>query len=82
MLCLGRKLKLYWQAVRRTDEYNNTKGGVMTTNPKKCANPVCTCIPADKSKYCSAHCEGTAGKTTIVICRCGHADCGGNAMGS
>ena len=48
--------------------------------PKKCANPVCTCIPTDKSKYCSAHCEGQAGRTELV-CRCGHADCGGNVSG-
>jgi len=50
-------------------------------NAKKCANPVCTCIPDDKSKYCSAHCEGQAGRTEVV-CRCGHADCGGNVTGS
>ena len=45
--------------------------------PKKCANPVCTCIPDDKSKYCSAHCEGQAGRVE-VMCRCGHDECGGN----
>jgi hypothetical protein len=49
--------------------------------PKKCANPACTCIPDDKSKYCSAHCEGQAGRVE-VMCRCGHAECGGNVAGS
>jgi len=49
-------------------------------NPRKCANPVCSCIPTDKSKYCSAHCEGQAGRTEVV-CRCGHSDCSGNVTG-
>jgi hypothetical protein len=46
-------------------------------NTKKCANAACTCVPADKSKYCSAHCEGVADKVEIA-CQCGHASCGGN----
>ena len=41
---------------------------------KKCANPTCTCIPPDKEKYCSAHCEGIADKLEIA-CQCGHAGC-------
>jgi tRNA pseudouridine-54 N-methylase len=46
-------------------------------NAKKCANPVCTCIASDKSKYCSAHCEGNAGRMEVV-CRCGHEECASN----
>lgn len=53
----------------------------MANNPKKCANPVCSCIPTDKSKYCSAHCEGN-GNRAEVVCHCGHADCGGNVTNS
>ncbi len=57
------------------------KGAAMANNPKKCANPVCSCIPTDKSKYCSAHCEGN-GNRAEVVCHCGHADCGGNVTNS
>lgn len=46
--------------------------------PKKCANAACSCVPTDKAKYCSAHCEGVANKTEIV-CHCGHDNCTGNA---
>lgn len=46
-----------------------------TKPPKKCAHPPCDCIPADGSKYCSAHCEG-AGDRPELMCRCGHPDCG------
>ena len=45
-------------------------------NSKKCANAACSCIPTEKSKYCSAHCEGIANKTEIV-CTCGHPNCTG-----
>jgi hypothetical protein len=47
--------------------------------PKKCENPACSCIPTDGSKYCSAHCEGIAGKTE-VLCACGHSGCRGEAI--
>lgn len=55
-----------------------TKGDSMSENKKKCANPVCSCVPTGKNKYCSAYCEGTAGQT-VVICHCGHEECAGNA---
>jgi hypothetical protein len=47
------------------------------TKPKKCANPACSCVLTDGSKYCSAHCEGI-GDRTEVVCRCGHPECTGN----
>jgi hypothetical protein len=47
--------------------------------PKKCENAACSCIPADGSKYCSAHCEGLANKTEVV-CTCGHSGCRGDAV--
>jgi hypothetical protein len=46
---------------------------------KKCANPACTCVPPDGSKFCSAHCEGLAGSVEVV-CQCGHGPCGGNVV--
>ena len=46
-------------------------------HPKKCANAACDCVPADGSKYCSAHCEGT-GNQTELVCRCGHPNCSGD----
>jgi len=45
-----------------------------TSNPKKCANASCTCLPPEKKKYCSDHCE-KIGNRMEVICLCGHADC-------
>ncbi len=42
--------------------------------PRKCANAACTCTVVEKSKYCSAHCEGIGGKIELMCC-CGHADC-------
>jgi len=48
------------------------------TDPKKCANPTCSCIPAEKEKYCSPHCEALHGATEIV-CKCGHHTCAGEA---
>jgi hypothetical protein len=50
----------------------------MASTPRKCANAACSCIPPDKAKYCSAHCEGIADKTEIV-CKCGHTNCEGGA---
>jgi len=47
----------------------------MDSNKKTCANAVCDCVPPKGEKYCSAHCEGAAEKTSIV-CRCGHSECG------
>ena len=44
---------------------------------KKCANPACSCVTTDGSKYCSAHCEGI-GDRTEVVCRCGHPECTGD----
>ena len=46
-------------------------------SPKKCGNAACTCVPENKAKYCSAHCEGV-GDRMEVVCMCGHPDCGGN----
>jgi hypothetical protein len=46
-------------------------------NTKKCANAACSCVPPEKAKYCSAHCEGVANKTEIA-CKCGHSTCSGN----
>jgi|GEM_PF-6464822 len=43
--------------------------------PKKCGNAACTCLVPEKTKYCSAHCEGIAQKVELM-CSCGHADCG------
>jgi hypothetical protein len=42
-----------------------------------CKNAPCTC-PVDKGeKYCSVHCDSTAGHTQID-CDCGHDTCGGD----
>lgn len=41
---------------------------------KKCKNAACNCIPPEKEKFCSAHCEGIGDKTEIV-CTCGHDGC-------
>ncbi len=49
------------------------------TKDRKCANPACSCEATDKSKYCSAHCEGTA-DTLEVVCECGHPGCKGDAI--
>jgi hypothetical protein len=51
--------------------------GVMS-DAKKCANPVCSCVPEKGEKYCSAHCEGL-GTQTEVVCKCGHGHCAGEA---
>lgn len=45
----------------------------MSSN-KKCANAACSCVPPDKAKFCSAHCEGIGNKTEIS-CTCGHEGC-------
>lgn len=41
---------------------------------RKCANAACNCVPPNKEKFCSAHCEGIGDKTEIV-CTCGHEGC-------
>jgi hypothetical protein len=41
---------------------------------KKCANAACSCTAKDKSKYCSAHCEGV-GEKIEIMCTCGHPNC-------
>lgn len=46
--------------------------------PRKCGNAACSCVPPEKAKYCSAHCEGVAQKVEIM-CTCGHPNC---TMGS
>lgn len=45
---------------------------------KKCANPACNCIPPEKEKFCSSHCQGMKEKTEI-LCGCGHPHCAGAA---
>jgi hypothetical protein len=47
------------------------------SKPKKCGNPSCSCETPAGAKYCSAHCEGTAGRTELA-CLCGHAGCQGD----
>jgi len=46
------------------------------SDSKKCGNPACNCIPPEKEKFCSPHCEGMKQKTEI-LCGCGHANCAG-----
>ena len=46
------------------------------TDVKTCANAACSCIPPEKQKYCSAHCEGMGDKVE-VLCGCGHDSCRG-----
>jgi metallothionein len=48
------------------------------SDPKTCANPACSCVPAEKEKYCSPHCEALEGETEIS-CECGHPSCKGEA---
>jgi hypothetical protein len=48
------------------------------SDPKKCANPACNCIPPEKEKFCSPHCEGMKQKTEI-LCGCCHPTCAGAA---
>lgn len=48
------------------------------TDIKTCANPACSCIPPEKEKFCSAHCEGLGDKVE-VLCGCGHDSCRGAA---
>jgi len=40
------------------------------SEPKKCENFACSCIPEKGQSFCSAHCEGTKGATGVV-CECG-----------
>ena len=50
------------------------------SNPKKCANPACTCTTREKEEYCSRHCETVKKDTVEVICRCGPSSCGRDAL--
>jgi hypothetical protein len=43
----------------------------------KCANEVCSCPPAEGSKYCSVYCEDTRAVTTLS-CDCKHLSCAGD----
>ena len=45
---------------------------------KTCGNPACSCVPTEKEKFCSPHCEAL-GTQTEVICKCGHPHCSGEA---
>src|SRR5580698_1974313 len=61
--------------------FNSTGGssqGETMTDVKTCANPACSCIPAEKEKYCSPHCEALE-SSTEVVCKCGHHSCSGAA---
>jgi hypothetical protein len=49
-------------------------------DPKRCANPVCTCTAAEKEEYCSRHCEEVEKDTVEGICQCGHRGCGRDAL--
>jgi metallothionein len=62
---------------------NGREGGKEShmSDQKKCANPACSCVPANKEKFCSAHCEGLKGSTE-VMCGCGHPGCKGDALRS
>jgi metallothionein len=40
------------------------------SEPKKCGNSACSCMPEKGQSFCSTHCEGTKG-TTEIICECG-----------
>lgn len=46
----------------------------MAEETKKCAHEPCTCMAAEKSKYCSQFCEDSKGVTALK-CDCGHAGC-------
>lgn len=48
------------------------------SDPKKCSNPACSCVPANGENFCSTHCEATKG-TTEIMCQCGHPGCRGDA---
>jgi metallothionein len=61
----------------RMPHSHTPKGDVMSE--KKCANPACSCIPADGQKFCSAHCESLKGSVE-AICDCGHPGCKGDAL--
>lgn len=38
---------------------------------KKCANPNCSCMVTEGSKYCGPKCEATR-KMPDIDCKCGH----------
>jgi hypothetical protein len=48
------------------------------SDPKKCENPACSCVPPKGENFCSPHCESTKG-TTEIVCQCGHPGCRGDA---
>jgi hypothetical protein len=48
------------------------------SNPNKCKNPACNCIPINGEDFCSIHCESTK-ETTEIMCECDHACCRGDA---
>jgi hypothetical protein len=41
---------------------------------RKCAHPMCSCLSAPDSDYCSPYCEA-AKETAELACQCGHAMC-------
>ena len=49
------------------------EGRMGTDNPKKCAQPNCSCT-AMAGKYCSVQCE-TMDKMPDIECKCGHPVC-------
>jgi hypothetical protein len=48
------------------------------SDPKKCSNPACSCVPQKGEDFCSTHCESTKGSIEIM-CECGHPGCRGDA---
>lgn len=45
---------------------------------KKCGNAACSCMPAEKEKFCSPHCEAMKASVEF-LCGCGHSHCTGTA---
>ena len=64
---------------KASDVHNPSREAPMKVNKEKCAHPACTCNKAEGSKYCSAYCEAAA-DTTELMCGCGHAGCGTDAI--
>jgi hypothetical protein len=48
------------------------------SDPKKCENPACSCIPQKGESFCSPRCEAAKG-TTEIMCQCGHPGCRGDS---
>ena len=66
---------------RLTGYFDNARGlekEKLMSDPKKCGNPACSCLPPNKEKFCSPHCEALKGSVEVV-CKCGHTSCGGTA---